>query len=267
MQAFYINLAHRPDRRASMEAQFSRLGIRAQRVEAIRPADLSNSDRAQYLADGLYHKLLPTELCCNLSHLAAIDSFLATNQPFAAFFEDDAVLSGRLSTLLAAIDARGLPCDVIRLETFGSRAQFSVRPVSHLEGYGLHSMHGWIWGSAAYVMSRAAAIKFRDSPAIRQIVIDRALFRRFPDSVPSISCLQLMPALAIQEDRLTGARRTGSDLEGERQQASASRKQQRPPFAHRLRRFWDNEIGVALPATIDRLRGHSAKQTIPFVSD
>lgn len=267
MLAYYINLAHRTDRRASMEAQFSRLGIEATRIEAIRPDDLTPSDHARYLAEGLYHRLLPTELCCNFSHLAAIESFLATGELVGAFFEDDAVLSNRLSALLDAVDQEGLPCDILRLETFGSRAQFSIEPVSQFNGYGLHTMHGWIWGSAAYLMTRATALKFREHPSIRQTIIDRALFRRFPDSAPFVSCLQLAPALAVQEDRRAGIERVGSDIERERQSARPPGQRQEASSWHRLRQFWDNEIRVALPATIDRLRGHSAKQTIAFVPD
>lgn len=139
--------------------------------------------------------------------------------------------------------------------------------MAHLGDYALHTMHGWIWGSAAYVMTRQAAAVFHDSKAVRQIIIDRALFRRFPNSNRSFSCLQLMPALAIQQDRLEGMTRTGSDLERERQQARAPGRPQHIPLVHRLRQFWDNEIGVALPATIDRLRGRSAKQNIAFVAE
>ena len=48
MKAYYINLARRTDRRASMDAQLARLGIDAERIEAVTPADISVGDLHLY---------------------------------------------------------------------------------------------------------------------------------------------------------------------------------------------------------------------------
>jgi glycosyl transferase family 25 len=247
-----------------MEAQFARLGIEAERVEAVTPADLTADQRERFLAHGSYNRLQPTELCCNLSHAAALDRFLASGATMGALFEDDAVLADGLADLLRDMDAQGPLADVLRLETFASPVQLSHQPTSVFGDYQLHTIHGWVWGTAAYVVTRQAAIAFKASNVLEQTIADRALFRRFPDRVRGITCRQLVPALAIQSDRLRGEDRSGSDLEVERQCARNADSARSVPLSHRLRRFWDDEIGVGLPATVDRLRGRSAKQIVPF---
>jgi hypothetical protein len=48
LRAYYINLANRPERRASMVARLAALGIESERVEALTPADVTNAQRARY---------------------------------------------------------------------------------------------------------------------------------------------------------------------------------------------------------------------------
>lgn len=266
MKAYYINLARRPDRRAQMEEQFVRLGLEFERIEAVTPDALTQQQRQRHLAPGLYHRLQPTELCCNLGHRAALDRFVTSEQAFGVILEDDAVLSSLLPELLQRIDTEGMPAGILRLETYAGPVQLSRRPVAHLGAFGLHTILGWVWGSAAYVVSRPAAIALLASPALDQTIVDRATWRRFPDTTGQ-RVLHLVPALAIQRDRLEGTGKAGSDLEAERALALGDARYSPVPLAHRLRRFRDDELGVALPALLSRWRGRSQRTVVPFAQD
>jgi GR25 family glycosyltransferase involved in LPS biosynthesis len=262
MRAYYINLAVRTDRRAAIERQLSVLDLTSERVEAVLFEQLPTAVRARYEAGT---RLGPREFSTTVSHLAAYERFLSTGDRYALIIEDDVVLSKKLPALLAALDARGTTLDLLRLETFRNPQQLSTQPRETLEGYGLHTMHGWAWGAAAYVISQSAAKRFIASDQTRRRVIDRVLYRPNRSHVEPLLRRQLIPALAIQEDRMPGAIwGADSDLKATR---TAMIDTPKPAWSHRIADFVENEIRIGLPSTMHRLLGRSTKRDVPFLPE
>ena len=217
MRAYYINLANRPERRANMVARLAALGIESERVEALTPADVTDAQRARYCDPTAYRWQTEGELACSLSHLAAMKAFLDTQAQFAAIFEDDAILSPRLSEFLDAFEQQPPALDLLRLETDNSRLRLSPQPAHRLNGFGLYRLYVAGGGAAAYVISRRGAERALASDALLANLTDQALFN--PNSALSKSLVvrQLVPALAVQEDRVVTPERQNrlvtSDLE------------------------------------------------------
>lgn len=257
MRAYYINLAARTDRRAAIEAQLQHLGLEAERVNAELFEDLPASLRARH--DG---RLGQREFSTTANHLAAYRRFLATDEPCALVLEDDVLLSTALPAFLAALKENHPGIDLLRLETFGNPQQLSRRAKETIAGYDLHTIHGWAWGAAAYVVSRPAAQRLVDSERSLQGIIDRVLYRPNRMLAGPLTRRQLVPALAIQQDRVPGAVWGGdSDLKATRTAMLAA---PRPPLRRRIADFMENELRIGLPSTIHRLLGRSAKRDVPF---
>lgn len=70
---YYINLNHRTDRRAQFEDWISYSGFPLEKVERIEA--VWSQDRPH--------------LACGLSHIKAVETFIASNQPYGFIFEDD----------------------------------------------------------------------------------------------------------------------------------------------------------------------------------
>ena len=195
MRIFYINLDHRPDRRAFMEAQFQRLGLDAERVVGMRLDEITDADRVPgypWLGDG--------GIVCGLSHLRALAAFLDTGHPWALILEDDAVLSARLPQLLRIVDAGGVTADMVRVESGGTIFATSPQPIG--AGLSLFKCFTATAGSAAYVVSRHAAEVLVAGKWLRRQFADVALFDPGQPVMRRLDVRQLGPGLAIQQWRI-----------------------------------------------------------------
>ncbi len=262
MRAYYINLAHRTDRRASMEAQLERLGLKGARINATLVRDLPPELVAQNAALGAHTRFSLREFAVGVSHREACARLLASEDHFALIFEDDVVISDRLPAFLQAFEQDHQDIDLLRIETFNAPAQISSRPKSTIGGMAVHSLHGWTWGAAAYIISRKAAQGLVSNRKALDNIIDRVLHRPHRCVLGPIKRRQLVPALAVQADRVDGAVWGGdSDLTAERDQGLMA---PRPPFSKALAEFVENEIFIGLPSVVHRLVGLSHKRSIPF---
>lgn len=262
MRAWYINLARRTDRRAAVEQQLARLAIPGERVEASRAESLPPELVAHHAALGAHSRLSLREFSVGVSHRQACQQFLATHDQYALILEDDIVLSPRLPAFLEAFKQDPQELDLLRLETFNRPSQISTHPKGTLGGYALHSIHGWAWGSAAYIISRGAAQALVDNPHALDNIIDRVLYRPHRTILGPIKRRQLVPALAIQADRMEGAVwGADSDLTAGRTEGLSAPK---PDFITALANFVDTEVAIALPSALHRLAGLSQKRIIPF---
>src|SRR3569833_23496 len=104
MDIYYINLDGRPDRRAFMEEQFARLGLKATRVRAITPTELTREQLDRHCNPSRGPWLEPGALCCSLSHLEVVRRVAGGSGSPALVLEDDVVIS---RTLPAFLDAFG----------------------------------------------------------------------------------------------------------------------------------------------------------------
>ena len=227
MRIFYINLARRTDRRAFMEEQFARLGLAASRIEAVTPADLEPEDIERWCNPRRVLWLTPGELCCSVSHLRALEAFLASGDAWAAIFEDDAVLSTRLPAFLDAFDTAPPAADLVRIETALRHLtlQSGGEPVG---GMRLARYVGWEPGGAGYLVSRQAAAAITASNEMRRRPVDRALFHWSSPLFRRLAVRQTDRGLCIQARSHAGATELHSDLTDRRQRHAAER-----PYAAR----------------------------------
>jgi glycosyl transferase family 25 len=214
MRAYYINLDRRPERRANMEARFEALAIDHVRITALTPEDITDEQRLRYCNPHAYRWQSEGELACSLSHVAALKAFLRTTEPFAAIFEDDAILSTRLPEFLGEFVRHRPNLDILRLETDNSRMRLAPQPIISMGGFALQKMFEAGGGAAAYIVSRRAAERVIGGEEVLKSLTDQALFNPRTPLSRDLVVLQLVPALAMQEDRRPNVDRLQtSDLE------------------------------------------------------
>lgn len=196
MLSYYINLTKDVDRRAFMEEQLDRLGLAAERVAAVTPADLTEDDRADIRRiDAASSKT--RAYCITLSHLAAMNALVAAGAPHALIMEDDVLLSRRLPAFLAAFDAAPPPVDLLRIET--SRHLLRMKSAeAELSGLGICRAYSFEGGRAAYIVSREAAGTIATSRAVRRVPHDIAMFDPYQPLARQLKIRQLNPALCMQ---------------------------------------------------------------------
>lgn len=263
LKIFYLNLDHRNDRQYAMETRLAELSLAATRISAVTPQQLT---QAQKLACSRSHHtsdpIIEVEMCCNLSHKLAYEAFLASNDAFAVIFEDDALIADDLPEVLSAIEREGMPCDLLRLETYIDRTQFGLRSRAQYGRYSVRSMHSYTWGTAGYVISRKAAARYLTQPEFLGITTDRSLWRRLPNAT-GLKILQLYPAPVVQTDRVTGDADLKSNIGPTRSLVYEKIKKNEPLLA-KLRRFCRDEFTIALPALVHRALKLSDRGSIPF---
>lgn len=265
MESFYINLARRPDRRAFMEDQFSRLGLAATRIEAVIPADLTDTQRAQILR--MESGVRETGgYCVSLSHLAAMRAFLATRAAFALIFEDDAVISPSLPRFIAALEANPPSLDLLRIETSGRRIRLKSSE-SAIAGFSICRAFSWEAGRAGYIVSRSGAEALVVAPEMLGKPHDESMFDPYEPLPRRLTVRQLDPALCIQEHILNKAPapRFASDLD---------RREGEVPYAPLWLKLWRRtalgfrrDIVIAAQKAWHQYVGGALKRRVEFKAD
>jgi glycosyl transferase family 25 len=264
--AYYINLAKAVARRDFMEAQFHRLGLAAERVDAVPTADIDPALLARASDPRHYFWLTPGELGCNLSHLEALSRFQQTGAPYGLVFEDDAVISGRLPELLAALPTLALPVDLVKIETFNIPIWLEPAPIGRIGAFALRRARGWSAGAAGYIVSQRGAARILARDDLHRMVIDEAFFNPFRPLGRRLAVYYTEPALVIQEDRLPGA---DSALASNLNQYRSIRDEREAQLGwrqglRRAGRFVDRDMIMASMKLYHRLIRHTRKELLTF---
>lgn len=180
MQAFIINLDTATDRWAFVEKSFSQSRLELQRVSAIDIKLLSFPHR-DYSEERyrLRHGRTPNrrELACYLSHIKAIDTFLATGEHHALIGEDDIVLRPELDAVLEAALRYSPSWNILRLS--GLTNGHPLR-IARLHGnYSLCVNMGRLKGAGAYLIDRRAAAILRSRLLPMSLPFDHAIDREW----------------------------------------------------------------------------------------
>lgn len=194
---FYINLHTRQDRRAFMEAQFTRLGVTAERVEAVPISDVPQHLIEAQLAPGRPWRLTPGDLACGLSHQRIWTSIVERNLECALVLEDDALLAPTLIDFLDPGLLQRAAADIMRLETWASRAVLGTRPVQVGPSV-VRELASAQFGSAAYIISSEAAAASLATASRDDMAVDRFLFRRGGFHLLRSRVYQAVPGAAVQ---------------------------------------------------------------------
>jgi glycosyl transferase family 25 len=159
-----INLDRAVERRARITASLLQLGLSWTRLPAVDARQLSVAQRAA-LDTGAYqrkHGMTPLdgELGCYLSHVEAMERFLASDAEFALILEDDVLPGGQLPAVLQALMAHPQRWDMVKLSAVHSGTPVPVLRLT--QTYRLAVMLSRCTGSSAYLINRRAAAAYRD---------------------------------------------------------------------------------------------------------
>jgi len=161
---FLINLDRSRERLAAMASQLEALQMPFTRVAAVDGRTIAADDRVDTQRYRRRHgrEVRPAEVGCYLSHLAAMQAFLATDASHALILEDDATLLPALPDVLARATSREAVStwDVLKLESRrrGFKLALLQLTVDHALCVNLYRSTG----AAAYVVSRRAAQVYLD---------------------------------------------------------------------------------------------------------
>ncbi len=159
LQTWVINLDRAPERMARIAQQLQRLGLPYARLsavdaQALTPAQRGALDEAAYRRK---HGMTPVlgELGCYLSHVQAMQAFLASDAAFALILEDDVLLHDTLPAVLQGLLSQARRWDVAKLSAVHSGTPVPYTRVA--PGHQLAVMLSRCTGSSAYVLNRRAA--------------------------------------------------------------------------------------------------------------
>jgi hypothetical protein len=234
---FYINLASRPDRRALMEEEFARLGITAERIEAVCADEVSDADMRPHLDPHNPWALTRVEVACVLSHKRAWRLLLERDLPEALVLEDDALLGDALPGFLRPGLAGELGADIVRLEATKRKVRLG-RKLAVVSGrFAVRPLLSSTYGAAAYVISQAMVRRTLNDRFLDGTSVDNYMFFRGSPVFPSPRIVQVEPAPSIQLDRLSQPQNSAAQSDLHSSRSSVTRA--RPRSAMRgLRKFW-----------------------------
>jgi GR25 family glycosyltransferase involved in LPS biosynthesis len=187
---YVISLDDSSTRRQNMTERLGALGIPFQFVNAIDSrgplADVFDGASVKRFGD-------IRSICCTLSH-RLVHRIIAEGVDPALILEDDAVLSQDFSEVLTASEK--LNFDVLKLE--GGRHHRRYVSVERLGKYSVEVGMVPSLGSAAYLITPSAALRFCDLAAI-----DQPPDIAFGDPRLRLRVLELDPFPAVQEHRIS----------------------------------------------------------------
>lgn len=163
-QVYVINLARSQDRRARMEAQFHKLGIKDYTIwPAVEGAQLSLKTCAAY--DGKTRRLFfgcdltASEVGCLLSHRSVYEHMVAQGLDAALVLEDDCVLSDDFVDVVSAVMALPVGWEMVRFISRKKVDKQSLPVAQFFKDYMLTRIRGYPGGAYAYLLSNAGAKK------------------------------------------------------------------------------------------------------------
>ena len=159
LQTWVINLDRAPERLERIRQQMQRLALPFTRLPAVDARALRDSQRAA-LDEPAYRRKhgmtpAPGELGCYLSHVHALQQFLASPARFALVLEDDVLLHDSLPAVLAGLVRNADRWDMVKLSAVHSGTPVPVLQVT--PGHTLEVMLSRCTGSSAYLVNRRAA--------------------------------------------------------------------------------------------------------------
>ena len=162
LQTWVINLDRAPERLARIKQQMQRLALPFTRLPAVDARALQASQRAA-LDEPAYrrkHGMTPVlgELGCYLSHVNAMQQFLASPALFALVLEDDVLLHDSLPAVLQGLLRHAERRDMVKLSAVHSGTPMPVLQLA--PGHALAVMLSRCTGSSAYIVNRRAALAY-----------------------------------------------------------------------------------------------------------
>jgi glycosyl transferase, family 25 len=180
MRAFVINLDSAIDRWAFTEAAFAGSQLALCRVSAVDGKTLT-LPHAQY-SEKLYRWFHgrtpnPRELACYLSHLKAMEAFLATDEEHALIAEDDLVLRPDFDNTIGIAMQYARAWNILRVTGLSRGHPLRLARLSN--NYTLCVSLGRLKGAGAYLIDRVAATALLSRLLPMRLPYDHALDREW----------------------------------------------------------------------------------------
>ncbi|OUT55329.1 MAG: hypothetical protein CBB71_20400 [Rhodopirellula sp. TMED11] len=199
MQSYVINLDRSPERLEYFGQQAESAGLQFERIAAYDGKLLSQEEIDAIRS--VPFQFQPIDLG-NIgllkSHQLAWQRLLDSNQPYAAVFEDDVILSPQITQALQSIDTQQPTFDLAKLETTLRKVAMSREPLQASSKHALHRLHSWHGGTAGYVVSAQGAEKLLSRKDQTSDIIDLVMFHPFSRIASGLNIQQLVPAACIQ---------------------------------------------------------------------
>ncbi|NOR62043.1 MAG: hypothetical protein GQ535_06050 [Rhodobacteraceae bacterium] len=222
MLTFLINLDHRTDRMAFMQAQLGPMGLGFNRISAVNGL---GEDDIGYPAD--HPRLTKGEFACYLSHINCWRAFLATDAERCLIMEDDVAFGPDFMACLehsAFFDHDGC---ITRLECRPYPTVLRKRSRHMFNGTRLRQQMAYDGGTAAYVIGRDYAAYLLKHHSTPKIPVDDQILNPYEIDLRPHKIFQLDPAPATQRIFLNKASPSfnpESDLEAGRQYPTKNTK-------------------------------------------
>jgi glycosyl transferase family 25 len=228
MEIMVINLDRHPERLEHISALLEAAQLGFSRVRAIDGNDLGSAEIAAILSPNAIRELSRFEVACLMSHRAAWERLLASDELNCCILEDDVLLAPEFASIVRADrDWAAIAFDVAKIETLKRRVWLDRRGQSFQAGYKLSRLRSSHPGAAGYIVSRRGAQRLLALTAYMDRPVDDILFDDNSILSRQLDVLQLRPALCIQEWVLLQGEanmRFASSLEPERRRLQISRK-------------------------------------------
>ncbi len=183
MRIILISLLRAYSRRTLMQQRLQQLGLDFEILDATDGATITDEQRAR--VDHTARKcitcypLSDNEIGCYFSHLRAIELIAHGPDAMGAILEDDVTLAPDLAAGLNAIEARGLPFDVITLHRTMKNGEIFAPCAELLPDLQLGRIGYTHMNLQGYVISRSGALRFLRHVQARGIghAVDKEMHR------------------------------------------------------------------------------------------
>ena len=199
--SYVINLPTARDRWDKIEARLRAAGLAYTRIVGINGRELQLPVPE---FDELRHRLMtgrrpiPAEIGCYLSHIKAIDAFLASDASctHALIFEDDAIFGAEFPTIIDAALKHADSWDILRLSTVGRDRVVRAMPLVGNSFLGVNLTR--CKGAAGYMLNRKAAATFRRRLVPMRLAWDIAFDLEY---LQGLKALAVTPFPVVPDDR------------------------------------------------------------------
>ncbi|MER8413263.1 MULTISPECIES: glycosyltransferase family 25 protein [unclassified Mesorhizobium] len=203
MKRLVINLDRSPDRLARVTAEFARIGVPFERVQAIDARDRPDLDQLPQNVG--YRNRLPLtdgEIACLLSHRACWAAIAQGDARYGAIFEDDIVFAAKAGALLR--DSNWIPADaeVVKLESYFCKTVIRRKRIDIGHGFSTSKLDAGHIGTAGYIISRQTALDLIKATEEIGIAVDDLVFNPEFSVLRGETIYQLVPALCAQDQFL-----------------------------------------------------------------
>jgi GR25 family glycosyltransferase involved in LPS biosynthesis len=197
LPVFYINLARRIDRRRFMEEQFARLGVSAERVEAVTTEQVPESAVTACCNPRKGRWVTKSELACSLSHRSIWQLMADRAIPAACILEDDARLSPQFTQALDAASGLLSKLDLIKIERRNIPVAIGGKLAELTSEIALHRLYTFNYGSCGYLISLKGAGMLLAKSVRYDVPLDNILFNPAEAAFHKLAIGQTVPALAF----------------------------------------------------------------------